>query len=183
MSAAKDMVKISKFLSLVLRHSPETVGVHLDEAGWANVDELLRACERQGIGLTLEELRMLVDTNDKKRFAFSADGQRIRASQGHSIEVELGYVAQTPPAVLYHGTASRFIAPIKESGRLHKGSRQHVHLSTSQETASTVGARHGKVVVLKVDAQRMQQDGYLFYLSDNGVWLTDHVPLCYISFP
>lgn len=176
-----DTVKISKFLSLVLRHQPEKIGLQLDAAGWVSVAELLAACKAHGQTLTLAQLQEIVVENDKQRFAFSADGTQIRANQGHSLEVELGYAPTTPPAQLYHGTAQRFLASIKTQG-LRKGQRHHVHLSADSATALKVGQRHGKPVVLTVNSAAMQQAGLVFYLSTNGVWLTEHVPSAYLAF-
>jgi putative RNA 2'-phosphotransferase len=174
-------VKVSRFLSLVLRHQPEKIGLQLDEAGWTEVEELIEACRAHGVALTVEELRYIVIHNDKRRFAFSDDGQRIRASQGHSIEIALGYEPATSPDRLYHGTAERFLDSIRARG-LVKGQRHHVHLSADAETATNVGQRHGKPVVLEVRAGQMQQDGFVFYFSANGVWLTEHVPASYLIF-
>ena len=176
------LVKISKFLSLVLRHQPDKIGVTLDKAGWVAVDELLRACQQHSFPITLEELKAVVATSDKKRFAFNEDGMQIRANQGHSVEVELGYQPATPPALLYHGTAERFLVSIRQQG-LVKGQRHHVHLSADEATALKVGVRHGKPVVLQVQSGMMHRDGYLFFQSENGVWLTDHVPAAYLVIP
>jgi len=170
---------VSKFLSLVLRHAPETIGLGLDEQGWASVEELIEACNRSGTPLTREELEHVVATSDKKRFAFSEDGLRIRANQGHSIKVDLGFEPREPPEVLYHGTARRVLESILKEG-LIKGARHHVHLSSDAATAAKVGSRHGKPVVLVVKSGQMHVDGYAFYLSQNGVWLTDHVPSEYL---
>jgi putative RNA 2'-phosphotransferase len=175
-------IQTSKFLSLVLRHQPEKIGITLDSAGWVGVRELLDALARNGSPVTEAELRHVVETSDKKRFAFSEDGLRIRASQGHSVEVELGYQPATPPDVLYHGTVARFIPSIRATG-LVKGQRHHVHLSRDVETAAKVGGRRGEAVVLTVDAAGMARDGLAFYVSANGVWLTDHVPAEYIRIP
>lgn len=172
----------SKFLALVLRHKPETIGLELDESGWVSIDDLLAALSRHGKPLELQQLHDIVENNDKKRFAISEDGKKIRASQGHSLKVDLGYQQAHPPDVLYHGTATRFIASIKETG-LIKQNRLHVHLSESIDTASSVGRRYGTLVLLEIDARRMHADGCAFYLSANGVWLTDSVPADYISFP
>ncbi|WP_043004435.1 RNA 2'-phosphotransferase [Comamonas testosteroni] len=169
----------SKFLSLVLRHSPETIGLKLDEAGWARTDELLACLARSGRPTRLEELKRIVADNNKQRYSFSADGKRIRANQGHSVKVELGLEASSPPAVLYHGTATRFLDAIFLEG-LNRQSRHHVHLSESVEVAAQVGSRHGKLALLQVDAVRMQCEGHVFYRSDNGVWLTDVVPVRYL---
>ncbi len=175
-----DVVKISRFLSLVLRHDPAKIGITLDSAGWVGVDELLAACNKHGKLITVEQLDFVVENNDKKRFAFSEDKTRIRANQGHSIEVELEYQSTIPPKILYHGTASRFLPSILEVG-LVKGNRHHVHLSENPKTARAVGERHGKAVILAVLSEQMHQDSYHFFLSANGVWLTDHVPMKYIQ--
>ncbi len=175
-------VRLSKFLSLLLRHKPESIDVELDESGWISVDKLLAACAKHGHPITLAQLKTIVGGNDKHRFAFSVDGMMIRASQGHSVRVDLSYERQEPPAVLYHATASRFLVSIRNEG-LQKRGRHHVHLSMSPETALTVGRRYGKPVLLQVQAQRMHADGYVFFLSANRVWLTDNVPVDYILFP
>ena len=181
MITEKEAVKISKFLSLVLRHQPETISLVLDENGWADVDILIEKCNEKGVALTRKLLEHIVATNTKKRFSFNGQKDQIRANQGHSIDVDLALSAQIPPDVLYHGTAEQFVASIKEQG-LQKQQRQHVHLSKEQSTAVQVGQRHGKPVVFSVSAGQMYQDGFVFYLSDNGVWLTDHVPAKYLSF-
>lgn len=174
------LVKISKFLSLVLRHKPEEVGLRLDQAGWVPVSELLKACQAHGLTITPEELQEVVERNDKRRFSFSEDGSLIRANQGHSVEIELGYEPLTPPPVLYHGTAEHNLHSIKKIG-LVKGKKHHVHLSSDAATAIKVGQRHGKPLVLEVRAGLMHQDGFIFYQSANGVWLTDQVPAKYLS--
>jgi len=173
-------VRISKFLSLVLRHQPEKIGLGLDPSGWASVGQLIEASRRSGFEFTLEELQNVVAGNDKKRFSLSEDGLRIRANQGHSIEVELGYSPTAPPEILFHGTAERFLASIKQQG-LIKGKRHHVHLSAEVDTAIKVGQRHGKPVVMRIEAGLMHRDGFVFYLSANGVWLTEHVPVQYLT--
>jgi len=178
----KEIIRTSKFLSLVLRHEPHRVGLYLDSAGWVAVDELLRAINAHGTALTLGQLQHIVASSDKKRFAFSEDGQRIRASQGHSVEVDLQYQPQVPPETLYHGTPERFVASIQASG-LNKGQRHHVHLSIDAATASKVGERRGRPVVLKVRAGEMHQAGHTFFLAANGVWLVEHVPTQFIEFP
>lgn len=175
-------VKISKFLSLVLRHQPQKIGLTLDSAGWANVNELLAACNAHGIALTQAELESVVRNNDKQRFAFSEDGLQIRASQGHSVEVELEYKPAEPPPILYHGTVERFLTSIKENS-LTKGKRHHVHLSADIKTAEIVGDRRGKAVVLEILSGQMYEDGYTFFLSANGVWLTETVPAKYLKEP
>ena len=171
----------SKFLSLVLRHQPELAGLTLDPAGWVSVDELLEGCRRQNNPITRDELDQLVRSNDKQRFAFSEDGLRIRANQGHSVEVELGHEPATPPDVLYHGTAKQHLPSIREHG-LQKRQRHHVHLSDRRETAAAVGTRHGRLAMLEVRAGVMSRDGFAFYKTPNGVWLTDHVPPEYLMF-
>lgn len=174
-------IKLSKFLSLVLRHKPETIQLELDEHGWAQVDELLRRAQAHGIPLTPDTLHTLVETNDKRRFVFSADQQRIRANQGHSVPVNLQLTASAPPTLLFHGTAVKNIASIQTKG-LVKGQRHHVHLSTDRETAKQVGGRYGQPVVLGVNAGEMHLRGFVFFRSENGVWLTDHVPPQYLDF-
>jgi putative RNA 2'-phosphotransferase len=178
----KDQIRLSKFLSLILRHDPGKVGLSLDEAGWVEVAELLDAMGRHGHPVSREALLRVVETSDKKRFALSDDGARIRASQGHSVEVELGYAPATPPDVLYHGTVDRFLDSIRAKG-LVKGERHHVHLSADAQTATKVGARRGRAVVLRIDAAGMAREGLLFFVSANGVWLTDQVPARFIAFP
>src|SRR5918994_1302535 len=154
-------VRISKFLSLVLRHRPDTVGLTLDAEGWASVSDLLHAFEAYGFDMTLGELQEVVHTNDKKRFSFSPDGLFIRASQGHSVKVELGYEPAPPPPVLYHGTTERFLSSIRQKG-LVKGRRHHVHLSDDEETAGAVGRRYGRPIVLKIASGQMQRGGHMF---------------------
>lgn len=178
----KRLVKVSKFLSLVLRHSPESIGLDLDQNGWAQVDKLIAAANRAGVALDDKLLKEVVEQNDKKRFAFSEDCLKIRASQGHSIQIELGLEKSEPPETLYHGTASRFIESIREKG-LVKEKRQHVHLSADEVTATKVGSRHGEPVILKIESGRMHRSGLEFFISANGVWLTDSVPVDFIIFP
>lgn len=175
-----NLVSTSKFLSLVLRHQPEVIGLRLDDAGWADIDVLIRLSQPHR-PLTRALIEQVVADNSKQRFAISDDGRRIRANQGHSIEIELGLQPRMPPALLYHGTATRFVEAIRREG-LAKRSRQHVHLSADADTATAVGARHGKPVVLIVRAADMAGAGYAFFRSDNGVWLTDAVPVGFIDF-
>jgi putative RNA 2'-phosphotransferase len=170
-----ELVSKSKFLSLVLRHKPEEIGLTLDPNGWADVHELLIRSK-----MDLQTLEEIVATNEKKRFAFNEDKTKIRASQGHSIEVDLQYKPAVPPSVLYHGTALRFLDSIMKTG-LEKKGRQHVHLSKDTKTALDVGKRHGQPAVLEVDSKEMLARGHKFYLSDNGVWLTDNVPTMFLS--
>lgn len=171
---------ISKLMSLVLRHQPEAIGLHVNENGWASVEELIQKINESGTTVNFDIIKTVVNTNDKKRFAFNNDNTMIRASQGHSIEVELNLKPITPPDVLFHGTASRFVKSILKDG-LIKQQRQHVHLSQNKETATAVGARHGKPVILTIDAKAMVNDNFLFFLSDNNVWLVDSVPVQYIT--
>lgn len=176
---AQRKIQISKFLSLVLRHDPGKIGLRLDENGWAQVDELQQRAAAAGIEFSFSELEDIVATNDKQRFAFDKSRTKIRASQGHSIEVNLELVQREPPALLYHGTVASFLPQIKAEG-LQRMSRQYVHLSELRETAEKVGSRRGKPVILSIRSGDMYRDGYAFYLSENGVWLTDHVPAQYI---
>jgi len=171
--------RISKFLSLILRHQPEIINLTLDENGWTNVEELREKCAKHKIDFTLEELDEVVETNDKKRFIFNDDKTRIRANQGHSISIDLALQTQQPPEFLYHGTAQANIHSILENG-IEKRSRQHVHLSQDKETATKVGMRHGKPIILTIRTGKMVEDGILFYLSENNVWLTDFVDAKYI---
>lgn len=167
---------ISKFLSFVLRHKPEAIGLHLDSEGWAEIDDLISCASKDGVQLNPLQIIAIVDSSEKKRFALSADNSRIRAVQGHSsTQVDINYEAKLPPEFLYHGTATRFLDSIHEQG-LVAGSRQYVHLSANEATAVDVGQRHGKPVVLKVAALTMHDKGFVFHQADNGVWLTKAVP-------
>jgi putative RNA 2'-phosphotransferase len=172
---------LSKFLSLVLRHDPAVVGLVLSRGGWVEVEALLAALARHGTPLDRAALEQLVLENDKQRFAFSADGLEIRASQGHSLDVELGYAASSPPDLLYHGSVARFLESIRVDGLL-RGKRHHVHLSETRQVAASVGARRGRPVVIEVDAAAMARAGHEFFRSQNGVWLTDHVPTSFLRF-
>jgi len=170
-----DPVQLSKFLSFVLRHKPDAIGLALDAQGWADIDDLIEKGNASGTPFNRDDLLRVVETSDKKRFSISADGSRIRAPQGHSVSVELGLAAKEPPPILYHGTATRFVESILSEG-LKPQTRQQVHLSRDEVTAHRVGQRHGKPVIFTVDAARMHAQGFSFYLADNGVWLTDQVP-------
>jgi putative RNA 2'-phosphotransferase len=173
-------VKVSKYLSKHLRHQPERIGLRLDEGGWVEIDALIAAAAAHGFRFTREELDHVVATNDKRRFA--VEGTRIRASQGHSIDVDLGLPPATPPPYLYHGTVARYLDAIRAEG-LRPMDRHDVHLSPDRETATRVGARRGRPVVLSVDAGAMHRDGHVFHVSANGVWLTRAVPSRYLRFP
>lgn len=181
MGQTKRDIDLGRFLSLVLRHKPEAAGVHLDENGWADVPALLSGCARAGKNLDLETLERIVRENDKRRYSFNDDHSKIRANQGHSIAVDVELKKAPPPQRLYHGTAQRFIDSIRKQG-ITAQSRQYVHLSADADTAVRVGKRHGVPVVLTIDAKAMAQDGYSFFLSENGVWLCERVPCAYLQF-
>ena len=174
--------RISKFLSLVLRHQPELIGIALDDQGWTPVEDLIAKSHRHGMRFSEAELKQVIADSDKQRFALSEDGTFIRANQGHSVAVDLALEPVTPPDVLYHGTVEKFLDGIREKG-LIKGQRHHVHLSPDEATAKIVGSRRGKPVILTIDSQGMHAEGLVFYHSANGVWLTDHVPTEFIVFP
>jgi putative RNA 2'-phosphotransferase len=174
------LVKTSKYLSRHLRHDPARLGLTLEPGGWVAVDALLRACADHSFALTREELEEVVRRNDKRRFSFDASGTRIRANQGHSVEIDLGLEPVAPPEVLYHGTGIGSVDSIMRGG-LERQGRHHVHLSADVPTAERVGSRHGRPVVLAVAAGRMAADGHLFFVSANGVWLTEEVPADYLQ--
>lgn len=166
----------SKFLSYVLRHEPQAIGITLDSEGWADIAALIEGARQAGKTIDRDLIQQVVDTSDKKRFSISEDGLRIRAAQGHSTKrVTIAYPETVPPEFLYHGTATRFLESILKEG-LRPGERHHVHLSQDAQTAIAVGQRYGKPVVLKIEALRMHQQGFKFFLADNGVWLADQVP-------
>jgi len=174
-------VKLGRFLSLVLRHDPHAAGITLDEHGWADVNELLAGVNRTGRKIDRVTLERIVRENNKQRYSFNGDGTKIRANQGHSLQVDVELKAAQPPKYLYHGTASRFLPAIQAEG-IRKMSRQHVHLSGDFETAMAVGKRHGIPVVITIDAGAMARDGVAFYRSENGVWLCGHVePKYFVS--
>ncbi|MEO6994604.1 MAG: RNA 2'-phosphotransferase [Lacunisphaera sp.] len=173
---------LSKFLSLVLRHEPERLGLRLDSAGWVGVNELLAACAVERVPLTRVRLEQIVVASEKQRFAFDETKTRIRANQGHSVKVELGYEPQVPPELLYHGTVEKFLSSIREHGLL-KGERHHVHLSGDEATARQVGSRRGSPIILTVKAGVMHRAGHQFFRSTNGVWLVDQVPVSDLEFP
>lgn len=176
----KQRIKCSRFLSKYLRHKPGAIGLTLEPGGWVDVEKLLRACSNHGLSITYAELQELVVTNDKQRFTLDQTSNKIRANQGHSIDVDLQLQSKEPPATLYHGTALQSITEIESSG-LNKMSRHHVHLSDDVETARRVGSRHGTPVIYELACDEMVQDGIKFFRSDNGVWLVDHVPSKYLK--
>ncbi|MDM8527056.1 RNA 2'-phosphotransferase [Anaerolineales bacterium HSG24] len=177
----KKLVRLSKFISLVLRHKPESAGLQLDPAGWVEVEALLNAAKQANLPLDMASLEQVVIENDKQRFAFSPDKQRIRANHGHSIPVELDLSPRQPPDRLFHGTATRFLSAIKTEGLMSQG-RLYVHLSSNQEMAYKVGRRHGKPSIITVQAGQMAQDGHQFYCSASNIWLTNTVPIQYLEF-
>jgi putative RNA 2'-phosphotransferase len=177
-----EQTKISKFLSYVLRHKPDAIGLQLDSNGWADIDELISKANDSGEleALSIEQLKEVVADSDKQRFIISDEDNKIRANQGHSIKIDLQLKGVTPPETLYHGTAERFMENINRDG-LKPGERHHVHLSADIDTANAVGQRYGKPVILKIKALLMHQQGFKFFLSENGVWLTDKVPVEFIE--
>jgi putative RNA 2'-phosphotransferase len=180
MNSEKEKKKISKFISFVLRHKPETIGMVLDNNGYANTNELIDKMKGNGFDITFEILQEVVSSNEKQRFSFDETKTKIRANQGHSILVDVELKVADPPVFLYHGTGEKNVSAILETG-LDKKGRQHVHLSIDKETAISVGGRHGKPKVFRVSASQMKADGFTFYLSENGVWLTVHIPVKYIQ--
>jgi len=173
----KELAKISKHLSYILRHNPDSIGLLLDAQGWASIDDLILKAD---FSLNYELLKKTIEQNDKKRFIISEDGLYIRANQGHSISIDLDLEPTEPPYFLYHGTADRFLSSIMEKG-LEPRQRQYVHLSKDIQTAIKVGQRHGKPVVLTIEAKKMREQGHEFFLSENGVWLTKKVPSQFLS--
>lgn len=180
MTSTKNNTKISKFLSLVLRHKPEIIGVELNQQGWIDIDLLIQKMNANGKTINRQMLEEVVASNNKKRFIINVATNQIRANQGHSLNIDLGYQPQTPPKILYHGTAQKFIDSIYKTG-LQKRNRHHVHLTDNLKTANQVGQRHGKVVILQVQAEQMHQKGFEFFVSENHVWLTDNVPTQFIE--
>ena len=176
----KRLIKISRFLCFVLRHKPESIQLALDTGGWANVEQLVRQSNVYKNDLTIEEIEEIVKLDDKQRFSLSDDGTLIRTSQGHSLNVRLELTPQSPPDILIHGTATRFLESIKSEGLL-KMKRHHVHLSDCRNVARDVGSRYGKPLLLEINTKLMRKEGYDFFLSENGVWLVSHVPPSYIQ--
>ncbi len=175
-----DLTKISKYISLILRHKPQTIDITLDEHGWADVEALIDGVARTYEGFDRTVLDEIVATDNKQRYCYSEDGTRIRANQGHSVKVDVELEEKIPPDILWHGTAERFVNSINAKGLIPKG-RLYVHLSKDIVTAEAVGARHGKPMIYKVNCAKMVEDGYKFYISVNGVWLTKVVPVEYLE--
>ncbi|GFZ30233.1 putative RNA 2'-phosphotransferase [Clostridium zeae] len=180
MKENREDIELGKFISLILRHSPDTIGITLDAHGWAKIEDLIKGINNAGKRINFETLERIVKENNKQRYSFSDDRTKVRANQGHSIDVDVELAESIPPKHLYHGTSRRFIDSIMDLG-IQKQSRQYVHLSMDFDTARSVGERHGKVIVLKINSITMFNNGHKFYLSKNGVWLTDSVPVEYIS--
>lgn len=179
MKQSNEDVALGRFLSLILRHNPKAAGIELDEHGWADVKQLLAGMNKAGRRIDSQDLERIVRENNKQRYCFNEDHTKIRANQGHSIKVDVELKECRPPALLYHGTAERFLERIKLEG-ITRQTRQYVHLSGDEKTAMQVGSRHGRPVVLTVDAAAMWADGHTFYLSENGVWLCKQVPWRYV---
>ena len=173
------LTDLSRYISLILRHKPEVIGITLDEHGWADVEQLIQGI-RKTKDFDMEMLEKIVETDNKKRYSFNEDKTKIRANQGHSIQVDVELEKRTPPEILWHGTAEKYVPAIEQQGLISK-SRLYVHLSEDIETAGNVGNRHGKLVMYKVFSKKMERDGYEFYLSKNGVWLTKKVPVKYLE--
>lgn len=173
-------VELGKFISLILRHKPEVIGITLDSHGYADVNELINGINKSGKEIDMITLERIVRDNNKKRYSFNKDKTKIRANQGHSLNIDVELKIADPPKVLYHGTAERFLESIKEKGIL-KQSRQYVHLSQDKETAINVGKRHGKPIVLAIDAEKMKNEGCIFYLSENNVWLCNDISWKYVK--
>ena len=183
MFSEKNKMNVSKFLSYVLRHKPEKIGIALSESGWVSVEELIEKTNKKGgVVLNLQLLEEVVAEDKKGRYSFTEDKKLIRANQGHSVEVDLGLKNVVPPVVLYHGTVDKVLKKIKKNGLLPM-SRHAVHLSKDVETAKVVGSRRGVAVILEINSKAMFADGYKFQCSENGVWLTSQVPPRYIKFP
>ncbi|EKQ57628.1 MULTISPECIES: RNA 2'-phosphotransferase [unclassified Clostridium] len=176
----KEDMRISKFISLILRHKPEEIGLKLDDYGYIKTLDLINGLKRKGYKVTFSDIERIVDEDNKQRYSFNGDKSKIKANQGHSIAVNLELKSVEPPKVLYHGTATRFEEIICKEG-IKKQSRQYVHLSADIETAAKVGRRHGELVIFEIDSSQMYKDGYKFFLSENKVWLTDYVPIKYLS--
>ena len=175
------MRNTSKFISLILRHNPQVIGISLDEHGWADVKELIDGINRtEGHSLNMDTLDEIVRTDEKQRYSFNEDHSLIRANQGHSIPVDVELEERNPPDILWHGTGQKYVSSIDVQGLIPK-SRLYVHLSSDMETARKVGSRHGRPVIYQVECRKMTEDGYRFFLSANRVWLTKEVPVEYLK--
>ncbi len=177
---SNENMRISKFMSLILRHKPEEIGLTLDEYGYINISDLIKGLNKKGYKVTISDIERIVAEDGKQRYSFNDDKTKIKANQGHSIKVNLELQAVEPPKVLYHGTATRFIESMRKEG-IKKQNRQYVHLSADVETATKVGKRHGELIIFKINSEQMSKDGYKFFLSENKVWLTDYVPVKYFE--
>jgi len=177
----KDDTSLSRHLCFVLRHDPGSIGLTVQQkGGWANISELITKLRGSGVQIDRETLERIVREDNKQRYSISPDGKCIRCNQGHSFYVEMDMEERIPPDALYHGTATRFLESIRQSG-IKSMSRNFVHLSGDIPTAFKVGERHGKPVVLVIDAAKMAADGYVFRISENGVWQSDAIPWCYVK--
>lgn len=174
-----NLTNISRYISLILRHKPETIHITLDEHGWADVKQLIEGIN-QTYPFNMEQLEEIVKTDQKQRYSFNKDKTKIRANQGHSVPVDVELEKVIPPDYLWHGTGQKYVSSIEKQGLLSK-SRLYVHLSGDKQTALTVGKRHGKPVIYQIDSKKMAEDGYIFYRSVNGVWLTKQVPIGYLE--
>ena len=179
----KKLVTLSKFLSMILRHRPEEIAIMLDENGWVNIEELIELSGKNlGVNFTKDEIRQMMEENDKPRFSFNKDETKIKANYGHSVPVDLALEPATPPEILYHGTAIRFLDNLQKEGIIRRA-RNYVHLFSDEDTALEVGVRHGKPIVLIVKTGKMVRDGFTFFKTDDDTWLTEKVPKEYVNFP
>ena len=175
-----NLTNLSRYMSLILRHKPEVIGITLDEHGWASVNDLICGIEKNNPGFNMDILEQIVRTDSKQRYSFNDDKSLIRANQGHSVNVDVELKEKEPPEYLYHGTGEKYVKSINQDGLIHK-SRLYVHLSKDIKTSENVGKRHGKEVVYRINSGQMYRDGYKFYLSENGIWLTKEVPIKYLE--
>lgn len=175
-----DLNNISKYMSLILRHKPDVIGIELDEHGWANVNDLISGIEKDNHGFNFELLEEIVRSDSKQRYSFNDDKSFIRANQGHSVNVDVELKEKEPPEYLYHGTGEKYVKSINQDGLIPK-SRLYVHLSKDIKTAENVGKRHGKEIIYRINSGRMYRNGYKFYLSENGIWLTKEAPVKYLE--
>ena len=175
------LVNLSRYISFILRHRPDTIGLSLDKHGYIDVQDLINGINKNSVfNIDLDILKFIVETDNKKRYSFSEDGTKIRANQGHSVKVDLGLKEVKPPSILYHGTGEKYLDSILKEG-LKSKSRMYVHLSSDVDTAISVGKRHGEPIILNIDTNKMLEDGHKFYLSENGIFLTESVPVEYLN--